>query len=155
VGKNNPHWNATHGKRGTKIYQIWIDMVRRCKNENRENYPNYGGRGITVCERWMKFENFYEDMGDPPPGMSIDRKDVNGNYEPENCRWASIKDQSLNTTRSKFVVVDGERMNVVTAAMRYGITATAIRLRLLKGWSDQDAVKTPSRTKNRPGARKK
>lgn len=143
-----------HYMRHTKGYQCWIDMIRRCNNRNRESYPSYGGRGIRVCDRWLSFENFYQDMGDAPQGMTIERNDVNGNYEPSNCRWATVKEQSLNTTRSRFVTVDGERMNVTTAAERYGITKTAIRMRLLKGWSDEDAVKTPSRTKNRPGPRK-
>ena len=71
-------------------------MRYRCLNPNSKHYIDYGGRGIAICERWMTFENFYEDMGDPPTGMTLDRIDVNGNYEPDNCRWATDKQQVRN-----------------------------------------------------------
>ena len=71
-------------------------MIRRCNNPNDKDYHKYGGRGITVCERWNSFENFIEDMGERPEGLSIDRKDVNGNYEPSNCCWATVKEQANN-----------------------------------------------------------
>jgi hypothetical protein len=71
-------------------------MLQRCFNPHNRSYSYYGGRGITVCERWLKFENFYADMGDPPPGMSLDRIDVNGNYTPKNCKWATRAEQTRN-----------------------------------------------------------
>jgi hypothetical protein len=85
-----------HGLCRSRAYQCWQAMKARCFNPRRRSYSWYGGRGITVCERWRIFENFYADMGDPPPGMSLDRIDPNGNYEPGNCRWATVAQQAVN-----------------------------------------------------------
>lgn len=90
---------TTHGMTGTPIYKTWREMHTRCYNKNRKSYIDYGGRDINICERWLKFENFYADMGEKPKGMSIDRKNNDGNYEPSNCRWAT-KQQQINNRRS-------------------------------------------------------
>lgn len=89
--------NITHGKSLTPEYKVWQGMHQRCGNPNDKSYSDYGGRGIIVCERWHAFENFLEDMGVRPfKGASLDRKEVNGNYEPDNCRWATYVQQARN-----------------------------------------------------------
>lgn len=96
-GEKNPAFRHGHttGK-FSPTYQSWCSMIQRCTNPNRESWPYYGGRGITVCPRWMSFDNFLEDMGERPPGLSLDRIDNDGNYEPGNCRWATPEEQHAN-----------------------------------------------------------
>lgn len=91
----------THGMTYTKTFRIWRNMIGRCSNKNHKNYPYYGGRGIKVCNRWMKFENFFVDMGECPPKLQIDRIDVNGNYEASNCRWTTAAINMANRRCSK------------------------------------------------------
>lgn len=88
--------HKTHGYTGTSLYRSWADLVDRCTRPTHKRYADYGGRGITVCERWRKFENFLADVGDRPPGMTIDRIDNDGNYEPGNFRWADMSTQNRN-----------------------------------------------------------
>lgn len=87
---------ATVGGKETPAFRSWMRMRYRCYRVQCKDYPRYGGRGICVCDRWQSFENFHADMGDPPPGHSIDRVDSNGHYEPGNCRWATPTTQSRN-----------------------------------------------------------
>ena len=90
-----------HGMCYTSTYKSWTMMKQRCLNINFPRFKEHGGRGITVCERWLKFENFLEDMGERPDGMSIDRIDNDGHYEPINCKWSTPKEQANNTKTTK------------------------------------------------------
>jgi len=87
-----------HGRSNISTYFCWKSMIRRCSKEgqNDKGYKNYGGRGIKVCKRWLKFENFLEDMGEAPKGLTLDRKNNNGNYNKHNCRWATMTQQIHN-----------------------------------------------------------
>ncbi len=94
--------HTSHAMTNTRVYKIWSGMKTRVSNPNREKYAIYGGRGISVCERWNKFENFYEDMGEPPSNKhTLDRIDVNGDYSPDNCRWATPSRQARNRQTTK------------------------------------------------------
>lgn len=98
--------NTRHGMAKTSEYHIWASMIQRCTNPKDNAYKNYGGRGITVCERWRKFEAFIEDMGQKPsPNLTIERQNNDGDYEPSNCRWATRTEQNNNTRRNKSIKI--------------------------------------------------
>ncbi len=108
--------NKTHGKSKTKESSIWQGMRDRCLNKNNNAYPRYGGRGISICERWDYFENFLEDMGPAPENGSIERVDVNGSYSPENCIWIAKNYQARNTRKTVRVMINGEEKPLVKIA---------------------------------------
>lgn len=138
-----------HGKCGTKVYRAWEALRNRCENPNNRAYADYGGRGITVCERWSKFANFLHDMGEPLPGQSIDRIDNDKGYGPENCRWASRKEQNRNK-RSLHLITAGGRTQLLSQwAEELGVTHRAILGRIKTGWSEEEAVMTPRVTKRK------
>lgn len=114
----------THGHSVIKSdeYRAWKHLRGRCCNPNNHKYPNYGGRGIKVCDRWMKFENFLEDMGKKPtPKHSVDRINNHGDYEPNNCRWATNKEQSRNRTDNLYLETDYGKMILADACAKYKI----------------------------------
>lgn len=129
---------TTHGMSGTIEYRTWRSMRDRCINPSAAHYDCYGGRGITVCDRWMNsFENFYPDMGPRPSSShSIDRIDVNGNYDPANCRWATIKQQRRNTRANTVVCYQGKSVCLAEAAELSGISQYTLSMRLRRGWSN-------------------
>ena len=119
--RNSKH-GATRGYRATPTYRAWSGMITRCTDKNVRSWPLYGGRGISVCDRWRRsFEAFRSDMGEKPEGMSIDRIDSNGHYEPGNCRWATSLEQGRNTSRNIFVTICGKYMCLTEACDVYGI----------------------------------
>lgn len=145
AGKKSSFKRRRHGRSGTPTYKAWSGMLQRCTNPKNTQYKWYGERGITVCEKWRRFEAFSADMGECPPSYSLDRIDVEGHYEPGNCRWASKQTQANNTRSNRILIVDGERVTLAEAARRWGIPMGTIWMRLKRGWSDSDAAKRPLR----------
>lgn len=126
--------NRTHGETKTRLYRIWRAMIDRCERKKSAAYKNYGGRGIKVCERWREdFLAFKEDMGVPAKGLSIDRINNDGNYEPSNCRWADYKTQSLNKRSNVLYELNGRKMPMKMWAEEIGIPEITIRKRLQSG----------------------
>lgn len=120
----------THGMKRSPEYMSWKSMRIRCLNKNHEAYHRYGGRGIGICDRWNAFEAFYEDMGARPEGCTLDRIDVDGNYEPGNCRWATNQEQQNNASFNRHVEFDGERLTVAQLARRQGVKYVTLWSRL-------------------------
>lgn len=133
----------TRGYQGTAAYRSWDHMVQRCTNPNNSFFHNYGGRGIKVCERWMSFPAFLADMGQRPDGMSLDRIDVNGNYEPENCRWATRTEQMNNTRRNTMITFAGRTMSLSDWARETSLTTPCISGRLKRRWPIEKVLTTP------------
>lgn len=131
-----------HGMSYKKIYKVWSYMLTRCHNENCKAYPNYGARGITVCERWQIFANFYADMGEAPDGMTLDRIDNDKGYNKRNCRWVSRAEQLKNTRRSVYLEYNGERLPMCDWARRLGINKNTLSSRIRNGWSVAEALST-------------
>ena len=124
--RENPHPRLRHGHartgKHTPTYIIWSGMIKRCTNPKCRSYVRYGGRGITVCDRWKdSFENFLADMGERPEGKSLDRIDVDGNYEPSNCRWATRIVQANNTRTNILINHEGYEFTMAQLARKYGI----------------------------------
>ena len=138
------HGHNRRGKR-TQTYGVWVNMRTRCYGPASRDYKDYGARGITVCDRWRdSFENFLADMGECPEGKSIDRRDNDGPYDPNNCYWASAVEQANNKRRTVFVEFRGERIAVALLAARFGIPSPALYERIVRyGWSTEEAVAAP------------
>lgn len=128
----------------TKTYISWQAMKRRCLNPNSDRYQFYGGRGIKVCDRWMEFSGFLEDMKECPDGFTLERINNEGNYEPENCRWASRKDQANNRRSSRLLTVGGITKTMSQWSDESGVSIYNIwqRIHVLK-WDIERAVTTP------------
>lgn len=142
----------THGMSNKPIYAIWRNMRDRCQNPNHQDFYLYGGRGIRVCDRWQKFENFFADMGHRPKGKTLDRKNGNKDYSSENCRWATPKQQARNTRRNRLLTFQGKTQCVADWTEECGYPVGLIVNRLGDGWSVERALTTPCRVQknNRP-----
>lgn len=140
--KGNPPRTVRHGMSNTSEYEIWCRMQARCYNANCQDYPNYGGRGISVCDRWrLSFEEFFRDMGSRPSSEhSLDRIDSNGNYNPDNCRWATRRQQARNKRNTRKLQFQGKTQSVQDWAEELGLKPAIIHRRLHDGWSVKRAL---------------
>ena len=136
----------THGKTNTRLYDIWAGVKGRCLNPNMKAYELYGGRGITLCEEWQEFQPFYDwaMANGYSDKLSIDRINVNGNYEPSNCRWTDVETQQNNTTRNNFVTYNNETHTTSEWARILGINYHTLQTRLHRnGWSVEKSFTEP------------
>lgn len=143
--------NTTHGMSSSPEYMVWEGMIRRCENKNFKQFEDYGGRGIKICKRWREsFKNFYEDMGPRPSAFhTIDREDNDGDYEPNNCRWATRAEQVRNRRNNVYYQYKGEWYSIHQLAELPEVKAKGVNFNTLKSrirfskWSVEDAINTP------------
>lgn len=138
---------ATHGHTrkysASRTYKAWSNMINRCENQKVKHFKNYGGRGISVCNRWHDFANFLADMGECPNSFMIERLDNDGNYEPGNCRWATTTEQANNKRNSRWLVLKGEKKTLAQWAQQSNLPYMKLFYRLRKGLTLQDALSMP------------
>ena len=144
--------NRTHGGRNDRLYLVWMDMRRRCRDVNDHNYTNYGGRGIKVCDEWQNYPAFKEwaiKNGYNPYAerskCTLDRINVNGNYEPSNCRWVDVITQCNNKRNNRLITHNGITQTITMWAREYDMKPALLHKRLNAGWDFERAVSTPSR----------
>lgn len=133
----------THGYSDHPLYHTWICMHYRCSDPGYVDYPKYGARGISVCDRWSDFNLFVFDMGDRPDGMTLDRRDNDDGYYLENCRWATAEQQNRNRRNSHMITAFGQTLSLAEWVEKTGIGRYAIRGRLRGGWEPERALSTP------------
>lgn len=140
--------NTTHGMFGTRTYNCWRSMLDRCSKPKKYAYHRYGGRGISVCDRWKEsFENFLEDMGECPSNYELDRIDNDGHYTPENCQWASHQEQTNKRSSNHFIEYEGRRLTIAQWSGETGISQGALWHRINHGWSVEKALTQPMKTR--------
>lgn len=136
-----------HGLSFATEYRCWISIRSRCSNPRNTAWENYGGRGIKVCDRWESFEHFLSDMGRKPSKRhTIERRDVNGDYEPKNCFWATMKEQARNKRNQHFVEVNGRAISLAQAVEEsaHNLNYNTVLYRIRRGWSVERALGTPT-----------
>lgn len=135
--------NLSHGMSGTPIYAVYRGMMQRCYDKNSHAYDRYGARGIGVCDKWQTFEGFYEDMGDKPNGMSLERKDNDGDYCPENVAWAGCKEQANNRRSNRILEYRGKSKTLTQWAEGIGMKPQTLHARIFRyGWPIEKALET-------------
>ena len=143
---------TTHGHSGEPIYDEWCGMKARCYNKSQKAYKNYGGRGITVCERWRNnFKDFLDDVSELPhfgeEGYSLERINNDGNYEPSNCKWATIEDQANNKRSNHMITYNGKTQSVKKWADEVGVNYGTLKSRINRGWAIEKALTEPVKNK--------
>lgn len=148
--------HTTHGMSKTQEFSIWVGLVQRATKQTHKDFPRWGGRGITVCERWQGpngFANFLADMGPRPSKQhSVERKDNEKGYDPDNCEWATAIEQGNNRRTNVFLTMDGKKMTIKQWARATGIGITTLDYRLKHGWTVKQALTTPARKHTRKKA---
>lgn len=140
--------HVTHNMTNTRAYASWLSMKARCLNVKNPSYKAYGAAGITIDSRWLKFENFYEDMGDRPEGTTLDREDNSKGYSKDNCRWATKAEQMSNRSNSLRYEYRGRMLSRTELAKLAGISVTTMQQRLYKlHWTVEEAVNTPTNSR--------
>lgn len=142
-------FKVVHGGYKLRAFRIWASMKQRCLNPEANGYSDYGGRGIKVCEAWLEFANFLADMGEAPAGMSIDRIDVNGDYEPGNCRWVTGKTQGQNRRNNHILTAFGQSKSLAAFADEYKLEYNTLVRRVKQGWEIERALLEPVKSKFR------
>jgi len=133
-----------HGMSGTKEHRAWLDMKKRCFSDSYNEHEHYKDRGIGMCDSWLMFMNFYNDMGPAPsPEHTLDRIDNDGDYCKENCRWALQSVQQNNRSNNRLLTYKGRTQTMSMWAREKGITPNLLRLRLRRGWSVEEALEIP------------
>lgn len=139
VARNKSY--MTHGMSNTRTFFTWSSMKERCGNSSHKSFDRYGGRGISVCERWLEsFENFYADMGEAPEGMSLDREKNDLGYSKENCRWATQEVQANNRENNVKIEFKGVIQTIAQWARSLGMSRQTLRHRIRNGWTIEDAL---------------
>lgn len=147
----NKHYRFIHGETKTRLHKIWDCMHERCERVKHPHYDAYGGRGINVCEEWKEYLPFAEWARNNgyTDELTIDRIDVNGNYEPNNCRWITMKEQHSNKRSNRIIEYRGQKYTLTQLAEKSGIKKTTLKERINLGWSIEDAVERPVRQRTR------
>ena len=134
---------TTHNMTGTRTYQTWASMLDRCRNPKNKRFYDYGGRGISVCWRWKRFERFLEDMGKRPQGKTLERLNNSEGYCPTNCWWATPAEQQRNMRRNRLLTINGQTMCLTDAARMVGLTHSCLATRLRRGWDLSRSLAEP------------